>query len=240
MIIMKNNFKGEVKMKNKIFQNANKVFCVWGMIVITLVVLMTSAQTVSASTASTNKKAVDAYRKILAKKTYSWDRYAPGANKTSNYLFACVDLNGDGIKELIIENPNACYAAGYVKIFTYVNNRVKCVTTCSGFQWYKKAKIIGIEDAHTGAYWGDYYKLGKNGELISKASYSGTDLKYYAKHVKHTGTVNGYRVYYTSYRINGKETSYSNYKKQFKKITKNQKAITVQLKKNTKANRAKL
>lgn len=75
---------------------------------------------------------------------------------------------------------------------------------------------------------------------LLSASYSGTDLKYYAKHVKHTGTVNGYRVYYTSYRINGKETSYSNYKKQFKKITKNQKAITVQLKKNTKANRVKL
>lgn len=227
-------------MKDKTVQMTKNVVSILGVIAVTLVFLMISAQTVSASTASTNKKAVDAYRKILAKKTYSWDKYAPGANKTSNYLFACVDLNGDGIKELIIENPNACYAAGYVKIFTYVNNRVKCVTTCSGFQWYKKAKIIGIEDAHTGAYWGDYYKLGKNGELISKASYSGTDLKYYAKHVKHTGTVNGYRVYYTSYRINGKATSYSNYKKQFKKITKNQKAITVQLKKNTKANRVKL
>ena len=227
-------------MKDKTVQMTKSVVSILGVIAVTLVFLMISAQTVSASTASTNKKVVDAYRKILAKKTYSWDKYAPGANKTSNYLFACVDLNGDGIKELIIENPNACYAAGYVKIFTYVNNRVKCVTTCSGFQWYKKAKIIGIEDAHTGAYWGDYYKLGKNGELISKASYSGTDLKYYAKHVKHTGTVNGYRVYYTSYRINGKETSYSNYKKQFKKITKNQKAITVQLKKNMKANRAKL
>ena len=235
-----NNLKEKLKMKNKTYQAAKRVASILSMIVITLVVLMTSAQTVSASTASTNKKVVDAYRKILAKKTYSWDKYAPGANKTSNYLFACVDLNGDGIKELIIENPNACYAAGYVKIFTYVNNRVKCVTTCSGFQWYKKAKIIGIEDAHTGAYWGDYYKLGKNGELLSKASYSGTDSKYYARHVKHTGMVNGYKVYYTSYRINGKETSYSNYKKQFKKITKNQKAITVQLKKNTKANRAKL
>lgn len=227
-------------MKDKTVQMTKSVVSILGVIAVTLVFLMISAQTVSASTASTNKKAVDAYRKILAKKTYSWDKYVPGANKTSNYLFACVDLNRDGIKELIIENPNACYAAGYVKIFTYVNNRVKCVTTCSGFQWYKKAKIIGIEDAHTGAYWGDYYKLGKNGKLLSKASYSGTDLKYYAKHVKHTGMVNGFKVYYTSYRINGKETSYSNYKKQFKKITKNQKAITVQLKKNTKANRVKL
>ena len=115
-------------MKDKTVQMTKSVVSILGVIAVTLVFLMISAQTVSASTASTNKKAVDAYRKILAKKTYSWDKYVPGANKTGNYLFACVDLNGDGIKELIIENPNACYAAGYVKIFTYVNNRIKCVT----------------------------------------------------------------------------------------------------------------
>lgn len=229
-------------MNNKTGKALKRRVSILTMFAIILAFTTAFAQPVFAGTSATNKKAVAAYKKILARKTFSWDRYVPEANKTAKYLFACVDLNGDGIKELIIENPVACYAAGYVKIFTYVNNRVKCVTTCSGFQWYKKAKIIGIEDAHTGGFWGDYYKLDKNGELISKASYSGTIYKHYAKHVKHIGKINvlnGYRGYYTSYQINGKETSYNNYKKQFKKITKNQKAITVQLKKNTKANRAK-
>ena len=68
-------------MKDKTVQMTKSVVSILGVIAVTLVFLMISAQTVSASTASTNRKAVDAYRKILAKKTYSWDKYAPGANK---------------------------------------------------------------------------------------------------------------------------------------------------------------
>lgn len=229
-------------MRNKTLTTLKKLFGT----LLTAAIITTSAaapaSTAFANTAGTNRKAITAYKKMLAKKTFSWSsNLAQAENDTSSYTFLCKDLNGDGVSELVVTNPNACYAAGYTKVFAYVNHNVKCVTTCSGITWYQKGKIIGIEDAHTGAYWGDFYRLTKNGKLIVKASYGGTDDKSYAKKAKHTEHSSyGFSIYYTNYKINNKETSYKNYKKQFKKMTKNQKAATLHFQKNTKANRAKM
>ncbi len=79
-------------------------------------------------------------------------------NKTENYKFACIDLNGDGIKELIVENSEVCWADGSVKVFRYVKGKVKKVLLCHGFKWYKKSKTILAEEAHTGIFEGKYYK----------------------------------------------------------------------------------
>ena len=78
-------------------------------------------------------------------------------NKTENYKFACIDLNGDGIKELIVENSEVCWADGSVKVFRYVKGKVKKVLLCHGFKWYKKSKTI-LAEAHTGIFEGKYYK----------------------------------------------------------------------------------
>ena len=102
-------------------------------------------KTVKTYAKDTNKKAITAYRKLLSKEKYKWrEDYssAPDVNKTKNYKFACIDLNGDGIKELVVENPEACWADGSVKIFRYVKGKVKKVLLCHGFEWYKKSKII--------------------------------------------------------------------------------------------------
>lgn len=110
--------------------------------------MLLPANAVSAEAASQNQKALKAYEKILSNPTYSWSSLS-NENKTKDYKFACEDLNGDGVKELILYNPTASYGSGYVKILMYVNNKVKLVSTNSGFGWYKKRKIIQIDDAHT-------------------------------------------------------------------------------------------
>ena len=183
---------------------------------------------------SKNSVAMKAYKSFLAKKTYKWG-VLDESNKTANYSFACIDLNKDGVKELIVINANASYGDGYCKIFTYSNRKIKCITTCTGFDWYKKGKILGMEDAHTGGYWGNYYRLSKSGKLIEKASYSGTDMKEYAKNIKHTDG----SIYYTSYKIGKKEVSYKTYKKKLSRLLKGKKT-TINYRKNTAVNRKRV
>ncbi len=118
-------------------------------------------KTVKTYAKDTNKKAITVYRKLLSKEKHKWrEDYssAPDVNKTKNYKFACIDLNRDGIKELVVENPEACWADGSVKVFRYVKGKVKKVLLCHGFKWYKKSKTILVEEAHTGIFEGKYYK----------------------------------------------------------------------------------
>lgn len=185
----------------------------------------------TAAAATKNFQAIKAYKSLLSKKTYKWGE-SP-SNVTANYDFACIDLNRDGVKELVVKNNWTTYAEGYCKVFAYVNHKIKCVTTCYDIDWYKKGKIIGIEDAHTGAYWGDFYQLSSKGKLIKKAHYSGTDMKEYAKHIKHRSGM----VYYTSFQIANKEVSYKTYKKQLKRLLKSKKPTKFEYHQNTAANR---
>lgn len=227
-------------MKSKKFHISKKLISVLMAAAIILTFVILPAQSVSASSSTnTNKKAIAAYKRMLSKETYHWSS-VDYENQTSKFSFACVDLNGDGVKELIVHNSSACHASGYYKIFAYVNNRVKCVKTCADVVWYKKAKVIGIDDAHTGFYTGVFYKLSKKGKLVNKASYRATDMKEYAKHVKHREGGNGLYIYYTSYKINGKETSYKKYKKAFKKLIKTKKYTSLNFKENNYMNRANM
>lgn len=194
--------------------------------------MLLPANAVSAEAASKNQKALKAYEKILSNPTYSWSSLS-NENKTKDYKFACEDLNGDGVKELILYNPTASYGSGYVKILMYVNNKVKLVSTNSGFGWYKKRKIIQIDDAHTGSYWQERYKLTSNAKTREVSSYMATDMKEYAKTYKRKEGI----LYYTSYKIHGKEMTYRNYKKSEKKLLGGEKMITIKEHKNTSTNR---
>ena len=198
-------------------------------LILALMITGINIETVKTYAEDTNKKAITAYKKLLSKEKYNWckdEKWNRKVNKTQNYKFACIDLNGDGIKELVIENPETSWADGSVKIFRYVKGKVKKVLICHGFEWYKKSKIILVEDAHTGTYWGTYFKIKNNGKTVKKAEYSGTDDKSYKNQAKHKKSFYGMTVYYTSYKINGKETSY-----------KNESKTKIELYKNTKENR---
>lgn len=180
----------------------------------------TSTNTYAASTKTTAKKALASYRHLLSKKTYIWtpETLSPDLNKTSNLQFACADLNGDGIKELILYNKVSSYADNYIKVFTYKNNRTECILSSHSLVWYKKVNIIETPDAHTGTYWSDYYSI-DNGSLTNRASYEATDSPYCSQPVKYSdGMIN-----YTSFKINGRETSHKNYQYKLKKLLKGSK-----------------
>lgn len=181
--------------------------------------------------ATKNSQAIKAYESLLSKKTYEWGDTT--ANITANYDFACIDLNRDGVKELVVKNSWASYGDGYCKVFAYVDHKIKCVINCYAIDWYKKGKIIGIGDVHAGIDWGEFYQLSTKGKLINKANYVGTDTKKDAKKIKHrSGT-----FYYTSFQIANKEVSYKTYKKQLKRLLKSKKPTKFEYHKNTAANR---
>ncbi len=88
-----------------------------------------------------------------------------------------------------------------------------------------------------GGYYTAYYKLNKKNKLVEKLSCSGTDMKEYADPIKHIEKVtNDWKIYYTSYKVNRKETSYKAYNKKEKELIKYG-AKKIKWHKNTKDNR---
>ena len=191
-------------------------------------------QSAGVDAASKNKKAIAAYKKVLLKKSNNdW------AGNPKNYNFQCVDLNGDGVKEMVLQSSDVPVKSGMC-IYAYVNNKAKLVDMCEWIGWYKKSKVLVVDSTWGGAYPITYYKLNKNGKLVEKASSEAVDLSLYESvknKVKHKDKKND--LYYYSYTINGKETSYKTYKKKFKQLTKGGKESQFKLKKNTAANRSK-
>lgn len=191
-------------------------------------------QSAGADAASKNKKAIAAYKKVLLKKSNNdWGK------NPDDYSFQCVDLNGDGVKEMVIYNSGA-NALSSMRIYGFINNKAKVLKKCEGISWYKKSKVLVFDRTWGGAYPITCYKLDKNGKLVEKASTEAVDSSLYESvknKVKHKDKKNG--LYYYSYKINGKETSYKVYKKKFKQLTKGGKESQFKLKKNTAANRSK-
>ncbi len=191
-------------------------------------------QSAGADAASKNKKAIAAYKKVLLKKSNNdWGK------NPDNYSFQCVDLNGDGVKEMVIYNSGASSLTS-MRIYGFVNNKAKVLKKCEWISWYKKSKVLVFDRTWGGSYSDSYCILNKNGKLVEKASSEAVDLSLYESvknKVKHKDKKND--LYYYSYTINGKETSYKTYKKKFKQLTKGGKESQFKLKKNTAANRSK-
>lgn len=202
-------------------------------------VLVGSVQSTSyaASNRSKNKKALAAYEKLLSKSTYKWSDMS-SENKTKNFSFCIVDVNKDGVKDLLLANDSACHASGYYKLLTYHKGKVKCVLTGDNIGVYTKSGVVYTNFAGTGSYSAYYYKI-KNGKAIEVAACKGTDTKEYAKpKVKHKEGKGVYAIYYYSYTINGKEVSYKTYKKKMNKILKKAKESNLTYYDNTAENRA--
>lgn len=181
-------------------------------------------------------KARNAYKEFLSKKSYQWGN----AKKAKHYKFSIVDVNGDKVEELVVENEKACYADGYIKIFAYVGNRVKHIATGhSDFYIYKSTGIIRFDEAHTGSYMTQHLKWnGKKLKVAAKCE--GTDMQSYADEAKHTEVLwDDYKVHYISYKLGKKEVSYKKYKKKVDKYEKDG-AVKLVWTKNTKKNREKI
>ena len=96
--------------------------------------------TVEASTKSTNKKAVAAYRKMLSKSKLSWTY---GNRCPAKYVkFYVKDINRDGIRELLLQYDHASHAEGMNRVYTYSGGRVKSLGIFNVISYYSNRKVF--------------------------------------------------------------------------------------------------
>lgn len=74
-----------------------------------------------------NQKACAAYRKMLEKPTLVWSPGQGNSSRcnTAELQFDCADINGDGIKELILYWMETYHAEGWNRVYTYYDGKVK-------------------------------------------------------------------------------------------------------------------
>ena len=77
---------------------------------------------VEAASRKTKKNAMNAYKKMLLKNVkWSNGYYA----RSKELYFTCIDINKDGVKELILYYMDSPHAYGWNRIYTYTDGRVK-------------------------------------------------------------------------------------------------------------------
>lgn len=182
-----------------------------------------SADTQSAT--SRSKSAIKAYKKILSSEKE--------AKKVATYFdrlkFDVIDINKDGIKEIVVTDDDGYHA----EIYAYVNGKVKEVGSSfasgNGDKYYPDRHIYYTQLFHSGEYLHQYYKFdGKKMKLV--AEQNGYDV--YVEQIDKIKTV-------TEYLIKGKPVSRRKYKAYVKKILNGAKGKKFKWHKNTKANRQK-
>ena len=138
--------------------------------------------------------------------------------------FKTVDLNYDGIPELLIDDWNSCEADGTKGIYTYVNGKPKFIIALSETtKVYKKKKTYYVNYAggRMGGAWSIWYKV-KNNKATEVYRYMRSD----------TGK--------KTYKKKKTKISRTTYKKAIKAMKKNTKLIKFnKMHKSTKANRSK-
>lgn len=148
---------------------------------------------VQASAKQQNKKAMKAYKKKLSAKKIAWGSDVYLDNSESK--FAKMDINGDGVKELIVQSNAASHMDGYVRIFTYKNGKVKSLGHFTVVDIYKNKKLIKDEYSNHGISTIKYYLFSKNGKIKKITNKSElTKIKKGAKKSK-------YKVYPNSKKI---------------------------------------
>lgn len=186
--------------------------------------------------ASKNAKAKKAYAKVL-----SSEKAAEGIIDTSwglgkNTEFALLDINKDGVSELIF-TPDGGY---HVDIVSYIKGKVKNVGWgFSGSQkYYPNKHIYYSQTTHSGDDVYTYYKFtGKKMKVVAE--------KYGNDHINAvTGKAKPQNKIYASfapyeYTVNGKRVSAKKYKAYVKKLLSGAKSKKLKWHKNTAKNRKK-
>lgn len=191
-----------------------------------------------AHAASANTKACKAYKKLLSKTTMKWG--TGRAVSTKQLQFACQDINKDGVKDLVVFNPDAINWEGYYRIYTYKKGKAKLVGAFSDLRVCRNKNFFRDSWYRTGAgaaY--SYYRLGKDGKVKELASYATQDMyEPDAKIAKVKRNSDGVPTYYYACKVNGKSVSYSKCMAKIKSLKKGSKD-TLKYHVNTAKNRAK-
>lgn len=192
---------------------------------------------VEAASRKTKKNAMNAYKKMLLKNVkWSNGYYA----RSKELYFTCIDINKDGVKELILYYMDSPHAYGWNRIYTYTDGRVKSlgqftsVSICTNKKYFTDSYMNG------GIGREYFYQLGKNGKKIKIAEYTYADHKPYGV----SGFVtrkheNGYPYYYYNCKVNGKRVGYNACMKKVKALKRGAKYSSGNYHKNTAANRKK-
>lgn len=182
---------------------------------------------------SKGEKAKKAYARILSDVKAADGIIYTGQGLGENTKFALIDLNQDGVFELIF-TPDDGYR---VDIVSYVNGKTKSVGYgFSGTQkYYPKKHIYFSHMMHTGGDVYTYYKFtGKKMKVIAEKY--GNDMVNAITGKEKTGDDVGKFAPY-KYTVKGKIASGKRYNSYIKKLLSNTKNVKLKWHKNTEKNR---
>lgn len=195
----------------------------------------TSKTVKAAKLTKKNKKARKAYKKLLEQRRYQ-------KSERVNPMYALIDLDNNGIDELIIDTDGV-YAAGQVnEVYTYKNGKVKKmaevpfvpfkVYTDGTFQsYYGKGEYIECI----------YYRL-KNGSIkksMEMTGYQAPENSIPESLKTKNGEYDDYGVnYWRVKKINNKNVSYAACKKWMEKFDSTHKELKLKYRRNNKKNRS--
>lgn len=188
-----------------------------------------------AQAVSKNAKAKNAYAKVL-----SSEKAAEGIINTSwglgkNTEFALLDINKDGVSELIF-SPDEGY---HVDIVSFTKGKVKHVGWgFSGSQkYYPNKQIYYSQTTHTGDDIYTYYRFtGKKMKVVAE-KYGNDTVNAVTGKAKATDKLGSFAPY--KYTVNGKTVSAKKYKAYVKKLLSGAKEVKLKWHKNTAKNRKK-
>lgn len=184
---------------------------------------------------SKGSKAKKAYAKILSNTKAANGILATSWGLGKETKFALIDINKDGISELIF-TPDDGY---HVDIVSYVNGKAKAVG--SGFsgnqKYYPSKHIYFSHTTHTGTDVYTYYKFtGKKMKAIAE-KYGDDTYNAVTGNLKTGDDFGDFAPY--KYTVNGKTVSASKYKSYVNSVISGAKNVKLKWHKNTKANRSK-
>ncbi len=189
-----------------------------------------------AHAASANTKACKAYAKMLSKSTFKW---VDTTVRSRSLKFACQDINKDGVKDLVVYNPEAFDYEGFYRIYTFKKGKVKRVGSYYDVRVCRNKNFFESSRAHMDNEEYTYYRLGKNGKAKKLAAYKTQMMSRPNAKVAKTKYINGdIPVYYYACKVNGKSVSYNKCMKTIKSLKKGSKD-TLKYRANTAKNRAK-
>lgn len=179
--------------------------------------------TLGATKSAKNAEATAAYRYFLMSDQVIEDNIC---STKEDLQFAVIDINHDGIKEIVTTGDQMYHAC----VYAYIDDEVKMIDDAfsGSYVWYKNKNLVYRNSAHTG-YYPESYSQFKNGKMVVLANAEGWD---------YFDANENYSIKY-KYYIKGKKTTKQKYNAYVKKLKSNGKEGKISLHANTASNRKK-